>query len=241
VRILALDTTTRSGSVALVDDNTVVEERRGDGSRTHAERLPGEILALLAAHRLAPCDMDVFAVASGPGSFTGLRIGIATVQGLAFVCARPVVGVPALDALAHAATIDAPAGTIVGVWMDAHRHDVFAALYEIVDAPLFVPERLRVVEEPTVGDPASTLERWRRLRALDDAMFIGDGASAFADAIARPFPSARIVPAPLIAGVLGRLAGCAADRGETGDPAAIHPLYVRRPDAEAARDRRVAD
>jgi hypothetical protein len=102
-------------------------------------------------------------------------------------------------------------------------------------------KRLSVVEEPTVGDPATTLERWRRLRPLDHAMFVGDGAVAFADAITRQVPSARIVPAPLIAGVLGRLAGRAAARGETEDPAAIHPLYVRRPDAEAARDRRVAD
>src|SRR5881227_3776281 len=163
MRVLALDTTTREGSVALVEDDRVVDERRGDGSRTHAERLPSELADLAAAHGVAWADIDVFAVASGPGSFTGLRIGIATVQGLAFVCARPVVGVPALDALAHAGSIDAPAGTVVGVWMDAQRRDVFASLYEVVDAPLLAPERLRVVEEPTVGDPASTLERWRRL------------------------------------------------------------------------------
>src|SRR5215212_3020373 len=99
--ILALDTTTRAGSVALVEDERVIDERAGDPARTHVERLPGEILALLAAHRRASSDVDLFAVGSGPGSFTGLRIGIATVQGLALVCGRPVVGIPPLEALAH--------------------------------------------------------------------------------------------------------------------------------------------
>jgi tRNA threonylcarbamoyladenosine biosynthesis protein TsaB len=103
MHVLALDTTTRDGSVALVDEIGIVEERRGEGSRTHAERLPGELLALAAAHGLSAGDIDLFAVASGPGSFTGLRIGIATIQGLAFTTKRPVVAVSALEALAASA------------------------------------------------------------------------------------------------------------------------------------------
>src|SRR5215510_14691479 len=100
MRVLALDTTTRGGSVAIVDDDRVIGEQGGDQARTHAERLPGEILAIAAAHQ-APLDsVDVFAVASGPGSFTGLRIGIATVQGLAFAAGKPLIGVSSFDALA---------------------------------------------------------------------------------------------------------------------------------------------
>src|SRR5262250_256998 len=98
MRVLALDTTTRAGSVALVDDDIVIDQRPGDASRTHAERLPAEIVALLAAHGRAAADVDLFAVASGPGSFTGMRIGIATIQGLALVRRTPVVSVSALDA-----------------------------------------------------------------------------------------------------------------------------------------------
>ncbi|HMB82302.1 MAG TPA: tRNA (adenosine(37)-N6)-threonylcarbamoyltransferase complex dimerization subunit type 1 TsaB, partial [Vicinamibacterales bacterium] len=82
MRVLALDTTTRAGSVALVSDDRVVDERSGDGSRTHALRLPGEILTLADEHRWPLSTIDLYAVASGPGSFTGLRIGIATIQGL---------------------------------------------------------------------------------------------------------------------------------------------------------------
>src|SRR6187455_1104695 len=82
-RILALDTTTRAGSTALVINDHIVDERSGDGTRTHALRLPDEILRLASENQCELSDLDLYAVATGPGSFTGLRIGIATVQGLA--------------------------------------------------------------------------------------------------------------------------------------------------------------
>ena len=129
MRILALDTTTRAGSVALLEDHRIVDERRGDDARTHAARLPAEITTMVDSHHLALADIDLFAVASGPGSFTGLRIGIATIQGLAFVHRRRIAAIPALDALAHMGSLDASPGTLVAAWMDAHRHDVFASVY----------------------------------------------------------------------------------------------------------------
>src|SRR5438034_11168139 len=136
--VLALDTTTREGSVALVDEHRVIEERRGDAARSHAERLPGELIAPADARGLSVSAIDLFAVAAGPGSFTGLRIGIATIQGLAVTTRRRIVAVSALEALAQSAAGEAPgltAGTLVAAWMDARRHDVFAALYRIADAP----------------------------------------------------------------------------------------------------------
>src|SRR5919197_3604508 len=98
--VLALDTTTREGSVAIVGDDRIVAERRGDASRTHAERLPSEIVDLVTAQAVAWSAIDLFAVAAGPGSFTGLRIGIATIQGLAYANDKKVVAISALDALA---------------------------------------------------------------------------------------------------------------------------------------------
>src|SRR5437762_13950316 len=130
MRILALDTTTAAGSLVLLDDDRIVAERAGDASRTHAERLPSDVIALLADHGAALADIDLFAVAAGPGLFTGLRVGIATMQGFALVGRRPLVGVSTLDALAHAASADLAIGVRIGVWMDAHRRDVFAALYD---------------------------------------------------------------------------------------------------------------
>src|SRR5436190_13277009 len=116
MRVLALDTTTRAGSAAFVVDHRIVDQRAGDGTRTHALRLPEEIVTLAAANQCALSDIDLYAVATGPGSFTGLRIGIATIQGLALVHGRLVVGVPALEALAHAASPELTDGTLIGVW-----------------------------------------------------------------------------------------------------------------------------
>ena len=222
MRVLALDTTNRAGSVALVEDDRVVDERAGDASRTHGERLPGELAQLGAPWPT----IDVFAVASGPGSFTGLRIGIATMQGLALVTGRRVIGVSALEALAQIASGPLGPGALVASWIDAQRGEVFSALYRIADAPLFTPERLLELETPAVAGPDATRAAWSRYD-LSPAVFTGDGAARYLPGIEAP---------PLLAGAIGRMAAASANRGVTGSPAAIHPLYVRRPDAELARD-----
>lgn len=235
MRVLSLDTTTRAGSVALVDDDRVVEEHGGDPSRSHAERLPGEVMRLLKECDVDLSEIDVFAVASGPGSFTGLRIGIATVQGLAFVGRRRVVGISALEALAHAGSVDVAPESTVAAWMDARRREVFSALYRVGSAEAFTPERLEEVEPAAVGDPGVTLARWADLGA-PPAMLVGDGAVLYGDLIRRSgFPRTAIVEPPPLAGAIGRLAVAYARRGDAVDPAGIRPLYVRRPDAEIAR------
>jgi tRNA threonylcarbamoyladenosine biosynthesis protein TsaB len=236
--VLALDTTTRVGSVALVENDRVIEERDGDDTRSHAERLPHELLAVASANSVALSAIDLFAVASGPGSFTGLRIGIATIQGLALVARRRVIGVPALDALAHLASLDLDAGAFVATWMDAHRRDVFAALYRVTAAPPFDPARLEELESARAGDPGSVLTRWQRFLAQGRPLFVGDGAALYAGHIQAAHPDAAIVQPGPLAGAIGRLAVGHARNGAAIDPAAIRPLYVRRPDAEVARDKR---
>ena len=236
MRVLALDSTTRAGSVALVDGDRIVDERSGDGSRTHAERLPAELVALVDAHGLSLADIDLYAVAAGPGSFTGLRIGIATMQGLAFVHGRRILAVSALEALAHAASAGERAGTMLAVWIDAHRRDVFAALYRVTTAAPFSAQRLEEIDGPSVGAPASILSRWTTEFTALPSIFVGDGADLFAAEIRQAAPAARVLPPPLVAGALGRVAVGRAS--EAVDPAAVRPLYVRRPDAELARDAR---
>jgi tRNA threonylcarbamoyladenosine biosynthesis protein TsaB len=232
MRVLALDTTTRDGSVAVVENDRVVVERGGDPALTHAERLPAEILSVLGEVGLALAAVDVFAVAAGPGSFTGLRTGIATIQGLAFVQHRRVVPVSALAAPAHAGSVKLPVGAHVGAWMDAHRREVFSALYRVADAPAFAQARLVEVDPPRVGDPASTIERWSAGPPID--LFIGDGAVLYKEMI-----TGRAVAAPRLAGAIGLLAVDRARAGETIDPAGVQPLYVRRPDAEIERERKI--
>jgi tRNA threonylcarbamoyladenosine biosynthesis protein TsaB len=249
VRILSLDTTTREGSAALVEDDHIVGVRSGDASRSHAERLPGDLLSLLDAHGLTFGDVDLFAVAAGPGSFTGLRIGIATIQGLALTCGRRVVAVSALEALAHSAGIEEPGtgnpepgtgnrepGTFLVSWMDAHRREVFSEAFRAAAGAPFEAERLEIVDAIRVGPPAALLGDLRAAVSTAPLIFAGDGATLYAAEIARAFPSAQIARPSPIAGVIGRMAAAAARRGRTIDPAAIQPLYVRRPDAVIARE-----
>ena len=224
---LALDTSTRTGSCAIVRGSEVLAEVPGDPAHTHAERLPGDLMTALDRAGLGLAEVDVFAVATGPGSFTGLRVGIATMQGLALAADRPLIGVSALDALARAAE-PAAAGARVAAWVDAWRGEVYAALYD----------GAREVESPSVEPPEAILARLRGARTL----FIGDGVGARREAIlAAMHPHGALAPIlePPLASLIGRLASAAAAAGRRPGPSEIQPLYVRRPDAELARDARV--
>ena len=235
MRALAIDTTTRAGSIALIDDDRIVAERSGDESRSHAERLPADVVSLLTDHGVELGDIDLFAVASGPGSFTGLRVGIAAMQGFALVRRRPLVGVSALDALAHGAANGLARGARIAAWMDARRRDVFAALYEVAGDRALEEDFFVEIEGPMVGTPGSILARWRDV-GRRPSVFAGDGAALYADAIAGEVHGARIVPPLALAGTIGRLAIRRARAGMTSSAAGVQPLYVRRPDAEIARD-----
>jgi tRNA threonylcarbamoyladenosine biosynthesis protein TsaB len=242
MRVLALDSTTRAGSVALIVDTAEgpqIDERSGDASRPHAERLPAEVLALLAARQIGLSEIDLFVVASGPGLFTGLRIGIATMQGFALVRGRPLLGVSALDAIGHLASRGQPRGVCVGAWMNAHRQEVFSALFRVGDAPVFDPARLEVREDASVGAPESTLRRWLRRHGAPAAI-AGDGTDLYRDLIARELSMAAVIDPSPLAAALGLLGLERYRRGERGTAAGVQPLYVRRPDAELAREHALA-
>jgi tRNA threonylcarbamoyladenosine biosynthesis protein TsaB len=221
--VLALDTTTSRGSCALARDGRVVGEQVSDAPNAHAEHLPGELMSLLERVGIALPQIDVFAVATGPGSFTGLRIGIATMQGLAFAEGKPLVGISGFDALARIAGREPRVATWVGAW----RGEVFAALYE--DG--------REVDAPVVSRPDVLLEPLRERPAL----FIGDGAREHAATIRRILGESTRIADPAaqpLAGTIAILAG-EAPRSSDHSPDAIRPLYVRRTDAELTRDARL--
>jgi tRNA threonylcarbamoyladenosine biosynthesis protein TsaB len=226
--ILSLDSSSASGSAALVRDGHVVVEREGDASRTHGQRLPRELMALLEAAHVALADVDLFAVATGPGSFTGLRIGMATIQGLALTQGKLVVPVSTFDAYRFAsARTQAHAAT--AVWIDAHRGEVFATLFD--------PDG-GVLQPPTSLLPDATLAAWSGAVGNGPVVFAGDGAVKYRDAIATALGAAADIPSvvPPLAGAVGLLAAAEPDRGVR--PHAVVPLYVRRLDAEVSRSRR---
>jgi tRNA threonylcarbamoyladenosine biosynthesis protein TsaB len=249
--VLALDTTTRVSSCAVARDGVVLREVAGDPATPQAARLPGDLMTLLEPSGITLPQIDVFAVATGPGSFTGLRIGIATMQGLAFAQGKPLIGVSGFDALerffrlpasARSATArppkpdeggkpeatGAPEATGIATWVDAWRGEVYAALY--TDG--------REVMAPVVEHPDSLLANLRAA-TRGPITFVGDGAATYRDLISRTLGDRARVPdpaAPLLAAVIARLATEVANAGgHLPPPHAIRPIYVRRPDAELAR------
>jgi tRNA threonylcarbamoyladenosine biosynthesis protein TsaB len=167
--------------------------------------------------------VELLAVMAGPGSFTGLRVGIAAMQGLATALGLRIYAASALDALALVATNQrAPIAT----WVDAQRGEVFAALYD--------PTGSRVTIAPTSASPARTLDAWGR-DASSEVRFIGDGAVRYRDVIQQHLGSqVAIVEPPPLAAVIGRMASRSPERAVS--PHAVVPIYVRKPDAEIARD-----
>lgn len=235
--ILALDTSSARGSVAVVrapaGGTPIAIERAGDAARSHTERLPAELMAVLHDAGATLQDVERLAVAVGPGSFTGLRVGIATIQGLALARAIPVTPVSTFEALAwHARTAGTPTDAIAA-WVDAHRGEVFATL--------FAADGVTTLAPPTSLAPDATLDAWRdALVPHARVRFIGDGAVRYRDAIAAALGGRAVMDdaAPALAGAIGRIA--AAEPGRAVRPHALVPLYVRRPDVELARDRRQA-
>lgn len=227
--VLALDTTTRGGSVAVADGDRVLAVLPGDESRTHGERLPGELARALEQAGITRERIDLLAVATGPGAFTGLRIGLAAMQGLAMTLGRPVIGVSALDALA-AQVIDADVDLVIP-WMDAQRGDVFATLLDRRSGA--------TIEMPAAGNPNVLLDSWHAHLANHRAIFIGDAAARDAALINTAGHGKWETRTPLpLAPQIAAIGLRRAQRGHAGPPHALEPIYVRRPDAEIERDRR---
>jgi len=231
--ILALDTTTRAGSVAILRDGDILTEISGDASLTHGQRLPAEFRLALDAAAVALDDVGLLAVVAGPGSFTGLRVGIAAIQGLAFSRGLSVVPVSALEAIGRHTFRRTGPDTLGAPWIDAQRGEVFAILYDgDVERPLVAASS---------ASPQATLESVlasaRDVVGSRAVAFAGDGAVRYKDAIARTLgPRAAVLePAPALAAEAARIAARHPERAVA--PHAIVPIYVRRPDAELARGR----
>ena len=227
--ILALDTTTHAGSIAVLRDAEILHEQSGNPESTHGQRLPGELIQACDAAGVKIADVELFAVAAGPGSFTGLRIGIATMQGLAMARQARIVPVPTLEAI----TVAAPPGpTRIAAWMDAQRGQVFAQIFEREAGGA----RAWPVTAAIAAAPETALREHGEL--VSAATFEGDGAVRYRNEIALALGGAIPVAERVarLASTVGRVAAHAPERAVL--PHAVVPIYVRKPDAEIARDRR---
>lgn len=229
--ILTMDTSTPAGSVALSRGEELIGEILLNLPSTHSDRLLPAVRQLLQEANLQLADLDAFGIVLGPGSFTGLRVGVATVKGLALATAKPVVGVSSLQTLAM--QVPYPAYSL-NVWLDARKQEVYAGRYRWDGG---IPVAL---EAETVAPPEQLLERTGQ-----DKLFVGNGALVYRSLIVRRLGSrAHFVPWPLQqprASVAAALALAALRNQEIIPLELLEPRYIRLSEAEMMLIRREGD
>ncbi|MDI3279958.1 MAG: tRNA (adenosine(37)-N6)-threonylcarbamoyltransferase complex dimerization subunit type 1 TsaB, partial [Bacillota bacterium] len=201
--------------------------------RTHSERLMPALVRLLAEAGVEPKELDLIAVSIGPGSFTGLRIGVATAKGLAYALRKPLVAVGSLDALAYGASLGC--GYICPL-IDARRGRVYTALYRSKGWGT-EPTRLTGYEVAEVAHLPAFLAG-----CTQPVAFTGDGALANRSALLELFgEGAQIIPSALgspRASWVAALGEQRWERGERQDPFSLLPLYVKPPATSARKNER---
>jgi len=213
---LAVDTTAEFGSIALADENGVREEVLLHAPDGFSQVLFGAIEALLARERTRLAEIELFAGAAGPGSFTGVRVGLSAIKGLAEVLGKRVIAVSNLAALGEFGESDARA-----IVIDARRGEVYAALYDGGGRQI-------------IGEVVAPFQKFLTLLPARAFEWISQDFAPFLPALAGTrFENYRVVRAPrAMAGAIAKLAIRQAAAGLSQDPAAIEANYVRRSDAE---------
>jgi tRNA threonylcarbamoyladenosine biosynthesis protein TsaB len=226
---LALDTSTAVGSVALLREGRLVAEATTRSTAasprtkavTHSTNLVPAVERLLADCGVGIAECDLFAVGLGPGSFTGIRVAIATAQGFALACGKPVVGVSSMDALALANQDRLPTGcTTLAVVVDAGRGEVYCSTYSVLDGQFF-----------KVNDPAIVAIKQLRSRILSPAFFIGPEVERFRADLEGALGVRALVDARAVtpgASTVGLLAEEKFAERQMGD-SNLEPIYLRPP------------
>jgi tRNA threonylcarbamoyladenosine biosynthesis protein TsaB len=233
VLILALDTSTAQVSVAIGDAGAVLGAVQLTGGRRHAEQLAPAIDSLRRELRVDLHQLSAIAVGIGPGLFTGLRVGVTTAKVMAQALRIPVVGIPSLDLVAY--PLRHSDREIVAV-LDARRREVFAARYRPV------PGGVQRVSGYEVHAPAELVADLAsdRSAAPHGLLLAGDGIDRFRSEFAA-LEHAELAggefAAPSVAALV-QLATARFEREEFDQPADLHPLYLRRSDAEIEWDRK---
>ena len=228
MNILGIETSTKTGSVAVVSENGVIAQYSLNIEVTHSERLMSTVDRVLKDTGLAVSDLVGFAVAIGPGSFTGLRIGLATVKGLALATGNPVAAVPTLQALAWNLPY---AAYPVCPLLDARKNEVYAALYRFDEKTL-----VQVLPETVI--PIDRLAKWLSGKTV----FTGEGSRIYRDDIQKIFgeravfaPQSAVLPSGAAVAEIGLNI---IKSGRHAELDSLAPLYIRRPEAEVAWEKR---
>ena len=220
MRVLAVDTSSEYGSVSVTDRGEVVGEIRLASSIQHSERLFHSIEFLFHCLPFQLHDIDIFAAACGPGSFTGLRVGIAAMEGFAAANSKRAAGVTTLEALAWKTGIRDIA---IAPMIDARRGDIYGAIYRRNNTN-GRGDTLIEEQRPVVLKPA----QWVASLPRQPLIFCGDGAIRYRSLLEEA--EWRIHSMDLY------LAGTVAELATAASSGPLSPVYVRKPDAEIARE-----
>jgi len=223
MKVLGIDTSTSCGSIGLIDDGEVISDYLLNISVTHSERLLGAIEFVLREARCPIGEIDGWAVSLGPGSFTGLRIGVSTVKGLAFATEKPVAGVSTLDVLASQI---APTSYLICPILDARKQEVYTAFYRYGDGSSLMRQSGYQAIRP--DDLVKKIK--------EHTIFLGDGVKTYKEFLINSLPSLAIFPpAPLgvsHGSMVAKLGFELLQKGERLDLSTFAPIYVRPSEAE---------
>jgi len=222
MKILAVDTSTTSCSVAVVDESVLLAEMTIVREQTHSKHLMEMIHAVIGFAGLAISVLDGFVVTIGPGTFTGLRIGISTVKGLAVASGRPIVGVSSLDALAEQC---ACSSHLICPLIDARKGEVYFSRYRVQDG---VPKK--EVDE-------RVLAPGQAVRDINEpALLVGSGAQLYQELLKEKMGKWADFAKPgqhtIRASTVARLGMRRFDKTDTDDADTLIPQYIRKSDAE---------
>jgi tRNA threonylcarbamoyladenosine biosynthesis protein TsaB len=225
MKVLAIDTSSLVASAAILDDEKLVAEYIVNHKKTHSEQLMPIIEQVLESCQMDIEEIDAIAVASGPGSFTGLRIGAATAKGLAHALNKPVIGIPTLDGLAF--NLPYCEGIICPI-MDARRNQVYTALYRWEQGNFYQIKQHSAVPMKELVEELKESE--------EIVVFLGDGVPVHREFIQREMGDKALF-APRSAGrqrasSIGELAIESLRKGKVSNYGDFTPFYLRKSQAE---------
>lgn len=229
MRTLALETASLTASVAVVENGWVLGELTTSHAKTHSQQLVPMIQSLMELLDLKADQFDLYAASIGPGSFTGLRIGIVTAKGMAYAQKKPVCGIPTLDALAYSVN---DFNGVICPMMDARNNQVYTAVYRKKDGAF---ERVSDYHAIHISELAGILADFR-----EEVLILGNGAplhfAALRDAIKHTVWQADKALFLPRAACTALLAEKQARRGLLSSPFELEPLYLRKSQAERMKE-----
>lgn len=231
MKILGIDSSGLVASAAIIVDDTLVAEFTINNKQTHSQTLLPMIEQVVTMSGISLEEIDAIAIAAGPGSFTGLRIGSSTAKGMALALNKPIISVPTLAGLAYRVAIT---DAVICPLMDARRNQVYTAVYEM-------KEELECIKQQDAVDIKEILDYINELGRK--VVFLGDGVPVHKDAIAKtlkvPYQFAMPHLSRQSAGAVAALGAVYYENGKTENAKEHRPIYLRQSQAERERAKRL--